>query len=516
MKKEVFGIIFVVGLFFILSLSIVSAFSFGDWIKGIFGGNKGVTGNVVDNTPIYNSVYCADSDNGIYSTKKGTISVSGKQYTDLCYNLNKTVFEYYCSGSTYKTEYINCLSDYYCSNGECKPPLPIGSPIGSCQIINIPGDYYLEKNINFWISDQNKFEGNIACIVINSSNVNLNLNDKKLFSKDSKGIAIMSYGANNTKVFKGSIISNSNAIYLFYGSFHTITGISFYEQEPVSQFASNQIVILNNTFSTMLSGNTFKKITRNGVSINLFKADRNDVINNTFNHKFNNGYGLNIISLMGLNNISNNKFNNASINIEPFYESNKYFESKGNFFVSNTLYNSSIYLLRNERDTISFNNFLDNGVINLILSSRTLISNNIIIGKLNMPILKTSSLNSIFSGIYIQSSNESRIFDNSIYNSDKGIMISGKDSSFITIKNNFIKNNSIGLYISNGNFPFRDLLILGGNIRNLTIIDNIVLSSIKTNYDLYCSSSEDNFGEDNVFDKKWKCAWADNKKRNCP
>ncbi|MBI2632219.1 hypothetical protein HYW75_04400 [Candidatus Pacearchaeota archaeon] len=72
-----------------------------------------------DNTYIPNSVYCSDTDRGVYSTIKGTISVGGKKYTDSCYNNNKTVYEYYCSGNNYGTSYINCPLGFSCSNGVC-------------------------------------------------------------------------------------------------------------------------------------------------------------------------------------------------------------------------------------------------------------------------------------------------------------------------------------------------------------------------------------------------------------
>ncbi|MBI2632655.1 S8 family serine peptidase [Candidatus Pacearchaeota archaeon] len=72
-----------------------------------------------DNTYIPNSIYCSDTDRGVYSTIKGTISVGGKNYIDSCYNNNKTVYEYYCSGNSYGTSYINCPLGFSCSNGVC-------------------------------------------------------------------------------------------------------------------------------------------------------------------------------------------------------------------------------------------------------------------------------------------------------------------------------------------------------------------------------------------------------------
>lgn len=525
----------------VFAMGFASALSFSDWIKGIISGNKGITGDVVDNTPIYNSIYCSDSDGGVYSNKKGTVTSSGKRYIDVCYNYNKTVFEYYCSGANYGATYINCPSSYECSNGECKPPLPTGKPISFCQVISEPGDYYLNKDIIYRISDQKVFNDNTACIVINSSNVNLNLNNKKLNSIDNRGIGILSYGVNYTYIFNGTIISNSNLVYLFYGMSPFLSKISFNEQEPSSQSAFNQMVILNNTYGAQISNNTFKKLTRYGESIYLFKADHNGINHNLFNHKFSSGRSLNIISLEGMNNISHNVFNNASVNIEPFFDGDKYFRSS-NFFVQNKLYNSSVYFVRNEHNVISSNNFLDNSVINLILSSDILISNNVLFGKFNTSFLKAPSLNSIFSGIFIQSSIESRILNNEVYNSDKGLTIAGKGQLNLTIKNNIFKNNSIGLLVSDKDSRLRDMNIPGGNILNLTIENNRILNSIKIgmelqnthnnsilnnticytstaselNYDIYCSLSEDNFGVDNTFNKRWKCVWANNEKKTCP
>ncbi len=71
-----------------------------------------------DNTYIPNSVYCSDSDRGVYSTIKGTVNVSSKQYVDTCYTPD-TVYEYYCSGTTYGVSYIKCPSGFSCSNGVC-------------------------------------------------------------------------------------------------------------------------------------------------------------------------------------------------------------------------------------------------------------------------------------------------------------------------------------------------------------------------------------------------------------
>ena len=73
-----------------------------------------------DNIPIPNSVYCSDTDKGVYSTVKGTVtvSVSNRNYTDFCYT-SGTVYEYYCSGTNYSNSYINCPSRYSCSNGVC-------------------------------------------------------------------------------------------------------------------------------------------------------------------------------------------------------------------------------------------------------------------------------------------------------------------------------------------------------------------------------------------------------------
>lgn len=41
-----------------------------------------------DNTPIPNSVYCSDTDRGVYLTMNGIVTSGGKNYTDTCYILS--------------------------------------------------------------------------------------------------------------------------------------------------------------------------------------------------------------------------------------------------------------------------------------------------------------------------------------------------------------------------------------------------------------------------------------------
>lgn len=82
-----------------------------------------ITGNIIDNTPISNSVYCFDTDGGAYSKIKGTLTSSGVNYTDSCYT-STTVYENFCNltKSAYPSRdaaYINCPAGYSCSGGAC-------------------------------------------------------------------------------------------------------------------------------------------------------------------------------------------------------------------------------------------------------------------------------------------------------------------------------------------------------------------------------------------------------------
>ena len=60
MKKRLFSVSFSIILFAFAFLSFASANGYSD------------------NTPIPNSVYCSDSDRGVYSAYNGTVDVSGK------------------------------------------------------------------------------------------------------------------------------------------------------------------------------------------------------------------------------------------------------------------------------------------------------------------------------------------------------------------------------------------------------------------------------------------------------
>jgi hypothetical protein len=61
---------------------------------------------------------CTDSDGGKDEDEQGTTTYIDESEEDECFDSN-TVLEYYCSGTTIKSEKIDCEKGYLCKDGEC-------------------------------------------------------------------------------------------------------------------------------------------------------------------------------------------------------------------------------------------------------------------------------------------------------------------------------------------------------------------------------------------------------------
>lgn len=142
MSFKIRYLFFLVILFvFVFSFTFVSAFSLGDFFKGLFS-KGGITGNPI-------TEYCYDSDSGIDFYVKGIVSHSSGNYTDICYisedissdsltasvvaPLPKTfIREYYCQGNSVLNKDYQCAcSDGACisiENGSC------GTTLNSCSV----------------------------------------------------------------------------------------------------------------------------------------------------------------------------------------------------------------------------------------------------------------------------------------------------------------------------------------------------------------------------------------------
>lgn len=73
---------------------------------------------------------CTDTDGGKNAALKGTVTTSGKTYTDYCLSSTK-VKEYYCNKNSASSVSQNCPSGTACTAGECKAtptPSPSASP----------------------------------------------------------------------------------------------------------------------------------------------------------------------------------------------------------------------------------------------------------------------------------------------------------------------------------------------------------------------------------------------------
>jgi len=62
---------------------------------------------------------CTDSDNGINLNIKGTVTVDGKEYSDICHSSGKRIMEYYCLNEEKAVIDKACSIYETCEDGAC-------------------------------------------------------------------------------------------------------------------------------------------------------------------------------------------------------------------------------------------------------------------------------------------------------------------------------------------------------------------------------------------------------------
>ena len=158
-----------------------------------------------DNTYIPNSVYCSDTDRGVYSTMKGTVTVSGKNYTDSCYTPD-TIYEYYCSGATYGNSYIKCPLGYSCSSGVCVS-VPVFEKL-NISVATLKDTYKVGEAVEL-TDPPYDFEPSITgeAVSSDSTTIGKDLNDKTIVStiRDKEGnVRYVDYSEDGTAAYTTS------------------------------------------------------------------------------------------------------------------------------------------------------------------------------------------------------------------------------------------------------------------------------------------------------------------------
>ena len=127
---------------------------------------------------------CTDSDGGMNYNTKGTVSISGKTYTDYCASSSKLV-EYSCYKSLYyynlRTASYFCQTGKTCSDGACSAPIAQPIPDSNVAVsttapISVKGSYFNNGIYDNWVSviSLKKIIGTSATLNILNYNKNQN------------------------------------------------------------------------------------------------------------------------------------------------------------------------------------------------------------------------------------------------------------------------------------------------------------------------------------------------------
>ena len=209
----------------------------------------------------------------------------------------------------------------------------------------------------------------------------------------------------------------------------TIDGLNSYECIVVKN-SLKYFKIKNCTLYNSITGNDY-------AGIKLRNASNGKLLENDLS--FNNGYGLRMISNSNNNTVNNNKIINSRGGI--FVDHSKFNNITGNS-ISETTWNSGLYLWYSANNTIHDNNVSDNGIVNLAAggiridySNENNLTNNIV------------NYNSE-SGIHVSYSDRNRIEGNIVTENYRGLGAPG--IVLYNSRNNLLINNSASKHIGNG------------------------------------------------------------------
>ena len=311
---------------------------------------------------------CVDSDGGLNPYVKGTYQTCHSDgwctlpRSDACLNAN-TLREAYCENNIAIENFsVNCPNG--CSDGACLQHNPfLGTPISSCQVINQPGNYYLNNSLIMAIDR--------PCINITSSNVEINgVGNSIIYSTlGLNRYAINARGINNVTLVNININNPSFGV-----NFESI-GNSNVQNLSIEGCSGNALMVRNS------SGVLIEKSRIQNCSGGIyFEQTRNSKIKSSF---VNNNWGFGITLVQSQNNSikSNGVFDNvAGIVIEGYSgegsnditenyvnenngEGIKLLQTNGNYLANNIInenIGSGLFVLASANNTINNNTICSN------------------------------------------------------------------------------------------------------------------------------------------------------------
>ncbi|MGV8085087.1 MAG: NosD domain-containing protein, partial [Candidatus Bilamarchaeum sp.] len=331
---------------------------------------------------------------------------------------------------------------------ECSDNVSLSEPIVSqCQMISIPGHYELNQSLSGAPFSVGYLQ--LACIQINSSDVDLNCN----------GFSITNNGT----------VGNTNAVYVDVGNDNVTTSdcvLSQYTSGYYS-YASSNMQVLNNSINQITNGIVFYGA--NGIIAN------NSIDNGT-------GMGIFLDGNFG-NYVMDNNITNMNLGIEAYSDTahniwrnnienitsdgilSFFYSSQGNI-ANNTVQNASNCFSLADTLTNGSNLLYNNTAINCTAGF-------VLSGNNNNTLRLNQAINSSQYGFLINYSNSTELHNNLVTNySDHGVFII--DSYYANITSNNFSAFYYGIFAVNtslSNFSNNQILDCSGGIANIGLVN---------------------------------------------